>query len=79
MAALEKSGIKTWPSVGNFFLADFGTNEKATAANAYLMSRGLIVRTMGSYGLAHTLRITVGTEEECRMVAAALGDFMAHA
>ena len=79
MAELEKIGIKTLPSVGNFFLADFGTPAAADAANAHLKSRGLIVRAMGSYGLPHTLRITVGTEEECRLVAAALGDFMAHA
>ena len=43
------------------------------------MSRGLIVRAMNSYGLPQTLRITVGTEEECRMVAAVLGDFVTHA
>ncbi len=79
MAALNTIGIKTWPSHGNFFLADFGTAERSAAANAYLMSRGLIVRAMNSYGLPQTLRITVGTEEECRMVAAALGDFVTHA
>ena len=79
MAELEGVGIKTWPSVGNFFLADFGTAAKAEAANAHLKSRGLIVRAMGSYNLPQTLRITVGTEEECRLVAAALSDFMAHA
>jgi histidinol-phosphate aminotransferase len=79
MASLNSVGIATHPSEGNFFLADFGTAEKATAANAHLKSRGLIVRTMGSYDLPHTLRITVGTEEECHLVAQALADFMQHA
>lgn len=75
-AALEAVGIKVWPSQGNFFLADFGTAEKAKAADAYLRARGLIVRAMGSYGLGHCLRITIGTGEECTMVAEALGAFM---
>lgn len=79
MAALEQVGISCWPSVGNFFLADFATSERAAAANAHLQSRGIIVRAMGSYALPHTLRITVGSEEECRAVAAALADFMAGA
>jgi histidinol-phosphate aminotransferase len=77
MAALEAVGIKTWPSVGNFFLADFASPERAAQANEYLKSRGIILRAMGGYGLPNTLRITIGTEEECRMVAAALADFMA--
>ena len=76
---LNTIGIKTWPSVGNFFLADFGTAERAEAANAHLKSRGVIIRAMASYGLPQTLRITVGTEEECRIVAQVLQDFMAHA
>ena len=75
--ALTRAGIVCWPSEGNFFLADFGTAERADAANAHLKSRGLIVRAMGSYDLPQMLRITVGTDEECQMVAQALGDFMA--
>ena len=74
--ALEAVGIKVWPSHANFFLADFGTAERAAAANDTMLTRGLIVRAMGSYNLPQTLRITIGTEEECRMVAAALSDFM---
>jgi histidinol-phosphate aminotransferase len=79
MASLESVGIGTHPSECNFFLADFGTAARADAANAHLKSRGLIVRAMGSYDLPHTLRITVGTEEECQLVAQALADFMTHA
>ena len=79
MAALEKAGIRTWPSHGNFFLADFGTVARAAAADAYLKARGVIVRAMGSYDLPHCLRITVGTEEECHIVAETLASFMAEA
>jgi histidinol-phosphate aminotransferase len=71
-AALEAAGVKVWPSHGNFILADFGTPERAKAADAALRARGLIVRAMGSYDLPHCLRITIGTSEECQMVADAL-------
>jgi histidinol-phosphate aminotransferase len=35
------------------------------------------VRRVGSYGLPHCLRITVGDEEACARVAAAMGAFRA--
>ena len=70
--ALQALGIKVWPSEGNFVLADFGTPERADAADAALRRRGIIVRAMRSYSLPHCLRITVGTAEECDLVAEAL-------
>ncbi|MDB5412734.1 MAG: histidinol-phosphate transaminase [Rubritepida sp.] len=76
VAALEAAGIKVWPSHGNFILADFTTAERAKAADADLRARGLIVRAMGAYGLGQCLRITVGTGEECTLVAEALTAFM---
>jgi histidinol-phosphate aminotransferase len=76
-AALERAGIKVWPSHGNFFLADFATPARAKAADDALRARGLIVRAMGAYDLPHCLRITVGNDEECAMVADALTAFMA--
>lgn len=77
-AALEAAGLKVWPSEGNFLLVDFGGVERAKAADAHLRGRGLIVRAMGSYGLAPCLRITIGTAEECQMVIEALGEFTRH-
>jgi histidinol-phosphate aminotransferase len=74
--ALEAAGIKIWPSEGNFLLADFTTTERAKAADASLKARGVIVRGMGGYGLPHCLRITVGTGEECTLVADTLSAFM---
>jgi histidinol-phosphate aminotransferase len=68
-AELESAGITVWPSEGNFLLADFSTADGADAADARLKARGVVVRKMGSYELPHCLRITVGTEDECRLVA----------
>lgn len=79
-AELQRSGIRVWPSEGNFILADFGTIEQAGAAHGAMAARGVIVRMMAGYGLPHCLRITIGTAEECAMVADILSAFMsAHA
>ncbi|MGG5819148.1 histidinol-phosphate transaminase [Falsiroseomonas sp. HW251] len=74
-AALTGAGLKVWPSEGNFLLVDFGTADRAKAADAHLRSRGLIVRAMGGYGLAKCLRVTIGTSEECGLVIEALTAF----
>ena len=59
-----------------FVLPDFGSAEKAEAANEFLRSRGIIVRGVRGYGLPTCLRITVGTAEECILVADTLKEFM---
>ncbi len=74
---LARAGIRVWPSEANFVLADFGTPEAADAADRALRARGVVVRRVGGYGLPQCLRITVGLEEECRLVAEALAEHMA--
>jgi histidinol-phosphate aminotransferase len=66
-------GLKPVPSVGNFILCGF---DSAPAADAFLRSRGIIVRAVGSYGLPNHLRITIGREDEVRAVAEALREFL---
>ncbi len=75
-AAIEATGLKVWPSEGNFVLVDLGTAETAEAADAFLRRNGIIVRPVGGYGLPHCLRITVGTAEEVGLVVDAFADFM---
>ena len=70
--ALTGAGLTVWPSEGNFLLVDFGATEAADAADLRLKARGVIIRKMGSYDLPHCLRITIGTEEEVRLVAEVL-------
>ena len=71
--ALTEAGIRVWPSEANFVLADFGSPEAARAADARLRARGVIARAVAGYGLPDCLRITIGLEEECRLVAEILG------
>lgn len=78
-AGLQAAGITVWPSEGNFVLADFGTTERANAADAFVRGRGVIVRKVAGYGLPHCLRITVGTAEEIGLVIDAFAAFMQQA
>jgi histidinol-phosphate aminotransferase len=74
-AGLTEAGVKVWPSEGNFVLADYGTAERANAADAFFKTQGIIVRKVAGYGLPHCLRITVGTGEEVEAVIAAMQAF----
>ncbi len=74
---LEAAGLKVWPSQGNFLLVDFATPARARGADAFLRGRGILVRGMAAYDLPHCLRITIGTAEECTLVADTLATFMA--
>jgi histidinol-phosphate aminotransferase len=77
-AELTRLGLQVAPSVGNFVLVRFPDDPKknADAANAFLAARGIIPRKMGAYKLPHSLRITVGGEDEMRPLVAALAEFM---
>jgi histidinol-phosphate aminotransferase len=74
-ARLTEAGIKVHPAEANFLLADFLSAERAAAADQFLRARGIIVRNVKSYGLPSCLRITIGTNEECDLVAEALERF----
>jgi histidinol-phosphate aminotransferase len=75
---LAKLGLSVTPSVGNFVLIHFpGTQGRtAAAADAFLTSRGLILRRMDAYGLPGALRLTIGDEAANKAVVAALANFM---
>jgi histidinol-phosphate aminotransferase len=69
---LRALGLGVTPSVANFVLVDFGSAERAAAADLHLQSRGVIVRAVSAYGLPSCLRISVGSEEGNRATIAAL-------
>ena len=72
-------GLDPTPSVGNFVLPRFPDDPRhnADAAFEFMVSRHIITRKMGGYGLPDRIRITVGTAEENEKVAAAIAEFMA--
>jgi len=72
-------GLETvGPSAANFVLAGFPTTPGKTAAEAeaFLASRGVLVRGVGGYGLPDHLRMTIGLEAQNRTLIEALSDFM---
>ncbi|HVB89743.1 MAG TPA: histidinol-phosphate transaminase, partial [Beijerinckiaceae bacterium] len=72
-------GLVVTPSVANFLLIHFppSRGRSAAQADAFLTSRGLVLRNVEAYGLPDALRMTIGTEEANRLVVAALADFLA--
>lgn len=66
------------PSAANFLLVGFPKTPGKTAAEAeaYLASRGVLVRGVGGYGLPDHLRMTLGLEPQNRALIDALADFM---
>jgi histidinol-phosphate aminotransferase len=69
-------GIEVPSSAGNFILARFPDKAGADAAYAHLMSRGIITRLMGGYGLPESIRITIGLEDENRALVDALAEHL---
>jgi len=60
----EKLGFKTYPSVGNFLLVEFQTEERANKVDELLQQNGISVRKMNAYHLPSCIRISIGLEDE---------------
>lgn len=70
---LDSNHMYVVPSQGNFVLVLFPDAEHASLAFNTLMERGLVVREVaGSYGIAHGLRISIGSEQAMRGVVGIL-------
>lgn len=76
IASMGNHGLRAVPSKANFLLVLFEGSVTAEAAYKGLMERGYIVRWLPGQGLPHGLRMTIGTEEETRGLAAALRDIV---
>ncbi|WP_170325969.1 histidinol-phosphate transaminase [Ruegeria arenilitoris] len=72
---LAKIGVPSDASCTNFILARFADQAEAEACDDYLKTQGLIVRRVAGYNLPNALRITVGDEDACRRVVAAITAF----
>ncbi len=71
-------GLGVTPSVSNFILVEFPDKDgfRAPDADQFLMEQGVIVRRMEEYGFPNSLRLSVGLEEENRVLFEALAAFM---
>jgi histidinol-phosphate aminotransferase len=71
-------GLDFTRSVGNFILIHFseGPGRTAQEANAFLLQQGIILRAAPAPNLGHTLRLSIGLEDENRRVIEALREFL---
>lgn len=74
--ALADIGVPSDPSHANYVLARFADEAAANACDAVLREDGILVRKVAGYGLPDCLRITVGTEADCRRVVASVRRFL---
>jgi histidinol-phosphate aminotransferase len=61
-----KLGLIPIPSIANFILIKFPSKGKFSANNVnnYLLSKGIILRRVDSYGLNDFLRVSIGKKNE---------------
>ena len=72
VASLSNHGLRAVPSKANFLLILFEGKLTAEAAMKGLWDEGFATRWLPGQGLPNGLRITIGTEEQVRAVAAKL-------
>ena len=74
---IEAAGFPVTPSVGNFVLVEFsgGEGRDVPAALAHLARYGLIPRATAGNRLPDHLRITIGLEDEMRILVEAIEAF----
>jgi histidinol-phosphate aminotransferase len=68
-AGLEQRGLSPWPAAANFLCVEVGDGAGLAAR---LESEGVIVRPLGPFGAAGSIRITVGLADENDALLAAL-------
>ena len=65
---LKDLGLKITDSKANFLLVDFNSENQANKVFSFLKNQNIYVRKVTDYGLSKSLRITVGTNDECKLV-----------
>ena len=72
-AALDAAGVRRWPSRANFILVEIGAQHAEFVR--LMREAGVLVRDRSSDpGCDGRVRITIGTREQMKQAAAALGN-----
>ena len=72
---IAAAGFPVTESAANYVLIHLRDAAEAVAAEAFLSSRGLILRMVGAYGLPQCLRCSIGSVEANELVIEAFRDF----
>ncbi len=75
LPAIADLGLTVYPTHANFFMVDM--RRPAAAVFEALLRRGVIVRSLVSYGFPQHIRVSVGLAEENKRLVAALADVCA--
>ena len=75
---LNNLEFKAYQTQTNFVFVIIPEKNKQNASliNEFLLSKGIAVRYLKSYGLSNAIRITIGTEEELKQTISLLKDFV---
>ena len=63
-AGLREAGLKVVPSEANFVMIVLPGPDQASELTRELLTHGIIVRPLASFGLANCVRISTGTDED---------------
>lgn len=77
-AELTNLGCKVYPSQANFIMFSLPPDRGYSARNVFeaLLTRGVIIRPLQSYGLPDHLRVTVGSPMENKIFITAIGSLL---
>ena len=67
---LDRIGVRYFPTQANFFLIDAGQDADMVFEN--MLKKGIIVRSMSSYGYPEYIRINTGLPEENKRLIQAI-------
>jgi histidinol-phosphate aminotransferase len=62
--ALREMGLTVVPSEANFVMIVLSGPDQAAQLNRELLTQGVIVRPLASFGLPNCIRISTGTDED---------------
>ena len=70
--SLRQMGLEVIPSSANFVMLPLEDAKEAQWLTDELLSKGVIVRPLGAFGLPHCIRISTGADEDNRMLIDAM-------
>tara|TARA_A100001015_G_C15020314_1_gene727658 strand:- start:1140 stop:2243 length:1104 start_codon:yes stop_codon:yes gene_type:complete len=74
--ALNNLGLRTTDSKANFLLVDFSSEIQTNKIFDFLRDQSIYVRKVADYGLKKSLRITIGTLSQCKLVKKQIQNFL---
>ena len=72
---LKKINIPSDQSLANFLLIRFPDNNLAKLADQFLYRNGILVRDVSNYGLENSIRVSIGTSNDCEKLLEYLTQF----